>query len=699
MGCPAMHRWELKEAQKNQRERLSRVKSSIDTRAPTSQPHLTLYGRDYIAKKKATTEAAFSDLKMIQAIARTMTRKTQVEERKGPVSLNADARKADIYRIMAENHRLLDHIDSVEPFTNVQDMLEEHKFKRRYVINASHTMRMSGHYDEDLERIRREDQVRKEAQMRSTQLRREAAEKMKKTSGSVSLPSLTTVSTVEPSLPPGAKQGATKRGSPAKGWNGPPGESNAFDLRRGAAKQQAKAPKPREAGAGTLARASEPAAARSAAKPSVRFTGAGSGGGRSGALSSSSSSAPAHRDSPSGSSLGGRTPPAALSRDIEIDDEKLTPTRKMAVRKGTPHPSKLVTKPTDLESEPSEMGDGAIEGAELLEEAALVGHGEEDGIVIEDDFVPDPPAPEPTGDAPEIGEQPPEAEEPGDKAAPEEYEDDFDDVAPDEQEPEKAAPKVEEPPEDSFEEAATPVAEASLEEREDSPAEDAPGEGAKDKAEVDAPEANEPEAQEPFMVPVAPTEPPAEEDEDEDYDNDGFDDEDAVGSDGEKAKESDDRFEDSFGQPTAKQDASETFEQSATKEETSLDKDSFEQPSSKEETSNEKEEHSYEKESFESSGEAQESRPKFDAEPPEEEPTVEPTEDVGVSLPERGLKPVNIAQQAHKDAGGEDQGQDEYDDEYEDDFVNENEALASTAHKVEPSFEESAEAFEETSGA
>merc|ERR1719293_511252 len=114
MGCPAMHRWELKEGQKGHRDRLASIKSTLDTRAPASQPHLTLYGRDYATKKRATTEAAFADLKMIQAIARTMTRKHEVEERKGPVSLNADSRKADIYRIMTENHRLLDHIDNVE---------------------------------------------------------------------------------------------------------------------------------------------------------------------------------------------------------------------------------------------------------------------------------------------------------------------------------------------------------------------------------------------------------------------------------------------------------------------------------------------------------------------------------------------------------------------------------------------------------
>lgn len=171
---------------------------------------MTLYGRDYVAKKKATTEAAFSDLKMIQSIARTMTRKQKIDERKGPVSLNADARKADIYRIMEENHRLLEHIDGVEPFTDARSLVDEHKFKRRYVINASHSMRLSGEYDDDISRIRREDRVRKEAQMRSLQLRKEAGERMAKSSGTVSLPALTAVSSAEPAI------GAMQREAPER---------------------------------------------------------------------------------------------------------------------------------------------------------------------------------------------------------------------------------------------------------------------------------------------------------------------------------------------------------------------------------------------------------------------------------------------------------------------------------------------------
>ena len=56
------------------REQLKCIRPAIDNRPPKPAPHLQLYGRDYFAKKKATTEAAFQDLKMIQSIAKTMTR-------------------------------------------------------------------------------------------------------------------------------------------------------------------------------------------------------------------------------------------------------------------------------------------------------------------------------------------------------------------------------------------------------------------------------------------------------------------------------------------------------------------------------------------------------------------------------------------------------------------------------------------------
>merc|ERR1719421_272787 len=124
------------------RERLKEVRPQVDNRPPAAQPHLTLYGRDYQAKKKATTEAAFSDLKMIQAIAKTMTRPFDGDKRgKGPVSLNATARKQEIFRIMSENHQLLTRIEGLKPVVCTKDLVRDHKDKARYVVNLSHTKR------------------------------------------------------------------------------------------------------------------------------------------------------------------------------------------------------------------------------------------------------------------------------------------------------------------------------------------------------------------------------------------------------------------------------------------------------------------------------------------------------------------------------------------------------------------------------
>merc|ERR1719161_2471882 len=131
-ACSLIGRREMERPQHMHREKVKSMKSSIDTRPPAPMPHLTLYGRDYTAKKRATTEAAFSDLKMIQSIARTMTRKQEIDERKGPVSLNADARRHDIHRIMIKK--------------------EEHR--KRYSPQAMNSARISGEYEGALKKIR-----------------------------------------------------------------------------------------------------------------------------------------------------------------------------------------------------------------------------------------------------------------------------------------------------------------------------------------------------------------------------------------------------------------------------------------------------------------------------------------------------------------------------------------------------------------
>jgi len=207
-ACPVVGRRELDRQQRAHRERLQKMKSALDTRAPAPQPHLTLYGRDYVAKKRATTEAAFSDLKMIQAIARTMTRDHSIPERKGPISLNADGRKQEIYRIMKDNHRLLESIESCEPMMRTQDMVKADQFRKRYIINSSHSMRLSGEYEDEMQRIREEERRKRELQ----QSRLDKSRRMynKSSAGSVSLPSLSPngqrgAATEKPPSPPSKK--------------------------------------------------------------------------------------------------------------------------------------------------------------------------------------------------------------------------------------------------------------------------------------------------------------------------------------------------------------------------------------------------------------------------------------------------------------------------------------------------------------
>jgi len=160
------------------------------------QPHLTLYGRDYVSKKRATTEAAFSDLKMIQSIAKTMTRKAQIPERKGPVSLNADSRKTEIFKIMKENHKLLDRLECLEPIVSTAGLLHDFKQKARYRIMVSHSKRLAGEYDSESHRIRLEDQAKTDAMNRSVQMR--LTKYRMQQEQSQSMPSLTPLASTDP---------------------------------------------------------------------------------------------------------------------------------------------------------------------------------------------------------------------------------------------------------------------------------------------------------------------------------------------------------------------------------------------------------------------------------------------------------------------------------------------------------------------
>ncbi|CAD7940229.1 unnamed protein product [Amoebophrya sp. A120] len=133
------------------REQLKKMQCSIDNNPPAPQPHLQLFGRDYFAKKRATTEAAFQDLKMIQSIARTMTRPVEAPRGlpSGPIkSLNHSHRKKELFRITMENHLLLERLEKTQPMMNNQKLEEEAVARRLHMINCSYSARRNGLYDD-----------------------------------------------------------------------------------------------------------------------------------------------------------------------------------------------------------------------------------------------------------------------------------------------------------------------------------------------------------------------------------------------------------------------------------------------------------------------------------------------------------------------------------------------------------------------
>jgi hypothetical protein len=160
-GNSVIQKKERERLMTHHRERIRHMKSALDMKTPEDQPHLTTYGRNYFAKKKQTTEAAFNDLKMIQAIARTMTRPFPYEDKKeqqAPHSLNRDMRKRELFRITMENHKLLDRLENLKPGMSVKKLNEDYAKNQKYVVNSSWTARRAHLYDAQADGRYEEDQ-------------------------------------------------------------------------------------------------------------------------------------------------------------------------------------------------------------------------------------------------------------------------------------------------------------------------------------------------------------------------------------------------------------------------------------------------------------------------------------------------------------------------------------------------------------
>jgi len=149
-ASPILHYRERELVDRLHREKLRDAKATVNTKPPEPQPHLQLYGRDYYARKKATIEAAYRDLKLCQRLVEESERKPVPRDRKGPLSLNARTRAKEVERIMKENHKLLDNLDKIQSAMKTQDVLDHDRERQRYVILGSHTKRLAGEYDGEL---------------------------------------------------------------------------------------------------------------------------------------------------------------------------------------------------------------------------------------------------------------------------------------------------------------------------------------------------------------------------------------------------------------------------------------------------------------------------------------------------------------------------------------------------------------------
>jgi len=161
-GNPIIAKREMSRLQGLHRKAIDNMKPSIDTRCPPAQPHLTTFGRDYFWKKRTTTEAAFADLKMIQSIARTMTRSYEMPIGKGPTSLNATYRKQELFKITMDNHKLLHRLENrVQPVYSSKKMAVSHRQNRRYMVNSSYSARKGGNYDAMLAKSRSTPEIKR----------------------------------------------------------------------------------------------------------------------------------------------------------------------------------------------------------------------------------------------------------------------------------------------------------------------------------------------------------------------------------------------------------------------------------------------------------------------------------------------------------------------------------------------------------
>lgn len=110
------------------------VKATIDSGPPKAMLRPPRAPAARVARREAQAEAAVSDIKMIENIAREMARppSLSVLERKGPMSLNTNQRRKELQRIDHENQKLLKRLENQKSCYAHRDQKRAYEESRRH---------------------------------------------------------------------------------------------------------------------------------------------------------------------------------------------------------------------------------------------------------------------------------------------------------------------------------------------------------------------------------------------------------------------------------------------------------------------------------------------------------------------------------------------------------------------------------------
>ena len=94
---------------------------------------------DEITEQRA--QSMLQDMKMLEHISKTMSRRFSLPELPGPTSLNVSRRKDDLQRITSANLKLLSRIESAKSEYSATTMRARNTQNIRYSLNSSYSLR------------------------------------------------------------------------------------------------------------------------------------------------------------------------------------------------------------------------------------------------------------------------------------------------------------------------------------------------------------------------------------------------------------------------------------------------------------------------------------------------------------------------------------------------------------------------------